>query len=857
MLPSDPGSTNHSFHHRTHSNNTYKNIDNEPQLQTLLFSTLQTSTQCGYRMNIENIVPGWLKNATLGKKITIICLLLVIIPTLVLGFIAYSCSENAIRDSIKLQLETQSEDIDEATQTVYGLTQVKVNSDLNVLKELFYAKGSPSIVNDNMVLGSSYAINNNHEIVDNAQGLLGGAATVFQRKGDQAIRISTNVVGEDGKRAVGTPVSQAVYDAVVNKGQTYYGSALVVGKKYITAYEPIRDQSNAIIGILFVGVEEKTTIGLLEDQIKSKKIGKNGYMYVIDSDGNAIIHPTEEGKSMADYPFIKEIISQKDGYIEYTWKGKSKAAAFTYFEPFDWYIISGAEIEDFTGPVDTIRNTIILVVILGIVGGGAVSLVFSRSISSRMQNLVTLAYRVRDGDLTGNSEDNTTQDEIGILNQAFSDLIATFLSFRDEIHTISMAASRGNLNVRGDEHKFKGDYATIIGGVNQTVDAMALPLTEAMKLSATYATGDFRARMNPELNLEGEFASFSNALNTIGTDVSLALSAVITQMYHLTDQMAEVSRRVDEVTDETEEAHHSIEDVAKGTGQVAKIAVAVNDLADKSGTTTSQILVAMQDLATTVSSVAAKMEHVSVLTNNAADLSEQGKSAAGQAETGMHNIMEASSAIDQMNKEINGQMQEIGRIVDIIGSIAEETNLLALNAAIEAARAGDAGLGFAVVAAEVKELANESQKSAENIAGIISGLQKKSVAMADAVQKSMREVASGNDAVVKTLEIFNTIVTSIAVIHAGMSEVAAASEEQAASVEEVTATVNEFSEMILQTAKESLGLAAASQESSAAVDQISQMVGQVNESVTHIRDTTSDAAKAVTTIEDLMEQFKY
>jgi methyl-accepting chemotaxis protein len=149
----------------------------------------------------------------------------------------------------------------------------------------------------------------------------------------------------------------------------------------------------------------------------------------------------------------------------------------------------------------------------------------------------------------------------------------------------------------------------------------------------------------------------------------------------------------------------------------------VNNLADKSGTTTQQILTAMQDLATTVSSVAAKMEHVSALTHTAAELSEKGKQAAGMAESGMQSIMQSSSAIDKMNKEISSQMQEIGRIVDMISSIAEETNLLALNAAIEAARAGDAGLGFAVVAAEVKELANESQKSAENIAGIISGLQ--------------------------------------------------------------------------------------------------------------------------------------
>jgi methyl-accepting chemotaxis protein len=267
-------------------------------------------------------------------------------------------------------------------------------------------------------------------------------------------------------------------------------------------------------------------------------------------------------------------------------------------------------------------------------------------------------------------------------------------------------------------------------------------------------------------------------------------------MKELTEEMIEVSKRVDEVNAETNAAHKSIEDVSEGVGQVASIATAVNNLADKSGMATQQILTAMQDLATTVSSVAAKMEHVSVLTNMAAELSEKGKDAAGLAEKGMHGIMESSSEIEEMNQQISGQMQEINRIVDIISSIAEETNLLALNAAIEAARAGEAGLGFAVVAAEVKELANESQKSAENIALIISDLQKKSGAMAKAVQNSIIEVKSGNTAVGETLAVFNEIVESISTINSNMSEVAAASEEQAASVEEVTATVNEFSDMV-------------------------------------------------------------
>jgi methyl-accepting chemotaxis protein len=241
----------------------------------------------------------------------------------------------------------------------------------------------------------------------------------------------------------------------------------------------------------------------------------------------------------------------------------------------------------------------------------------------------------------------------------------------------------------------------------------------------------------------------------------------------------------------------------------------------------------------------------------AAELSEKGKDAAGLAETGMHGIMDSSSNIEEMNQRISSQMQEINRIVEIIGSIAEETNLLALNAAIEAARAGDAGLGFAVVAAEVKELADESQKSAGNIALIINDLQKMSETMAKAVQISMEEVKKGNSSVGETLSIFNEIVDSISTINTNMTEVAAASEEQAASVEEVTATVNEFSDMVQQTADESINLAAASEESATALDQITRMVAQVNDSMERIDQTTKSAEDAVTRIGEKMNQFTY
>lgn len=185
-------------------------------------------------------------------------------------------------------------------------------------------------------------------------------------------------------------------------------------------------------------------------------------------------------------------------------------------------------------------------------------------------------------------------------------------------------------------------------------------------------------------------------------------------------------------------------------------------------------------------------------------------------------------------------MEEIGKIVGIITGIAEQTGLLALNAAIEAARAGDAGLGFAVVADEVKTLAQESQKSAENITTIIGNLQKKSHFVSESMNESIGEVKSGNEAVRETLGVFNEIVTAINGIYEQLAEGASASEEQAATVEEITASVHEIENMVRQTAKEAMDSAAATEEVTASIDQISRAIAEATSAVQRI---TSDMGR--------------
>ncbi len=804
--------------------------------------------------SISGIKQIW-NDISIEKKINVICMLLVIGPVLVLGFVAYNSVVAAQYNDMESNLGLHTDSVHEATEAVYSNVETKLSGDLNILERIVKEKGAITLTDGKLTAGN-YNLFNDTKIVDEMQTLVGDAATIFRKDGDKAVRVSTNIISNDGKRAIGTTLSQEVYDKVIGKGETYVGQAKILDENYLTAYKPLKDNSGSIIGALFVGVDQNQTFADLEEKINQRVLGSTGYVYVLASDGETLISKSKKGCNDSNLPFIHEIITTKNGFIKYQYNGLNRAAKYTYFEPLDWIIVATVEPEDYANYVDQVRNAIIIVIILGIIAGAIISRLFGRYIIKRMNNLIDLADHVTAGDLSKANATSDAKDEIGTLARSFNEVVATFEKFKNEIQNISLAISKGRLDERGDTEKFQGDYASIIGGVNNIVDIMAMPLKEGMVLSKKYADGDFTARFDDSLKLEGHFAEYKDALNTIGTDISVVIAEIMNELATLNSVAGNISGFVQKAAEEVTVAEKSIDDVSNGTAQVAQIAESVSHLADVSGSTTKQIDGAMQDLLNTVADVANNMNGVTNLTGNALELLDNGKIVAGKAETGMHNILESSGKIETMITDINSQMIEIVRIVDIISSISEQTNLLALNAAIEAARAGDAGLGFAVVAGEVKDLATGSQKSAENIASIIDNLQKKTVMISDAVKMSLEEVTTGTEAVRETLTVFNDVVGSMEEINKNMNDVAAASEEQTASVEEITATVSSFGEMVKDTAKEATNLAAASEESSAGVGQILEMVSTVETSMNEISDVVGRAYDSAAKITEKTEKFK-
>ena len=133
---------------------------------------------------------------------------------------------------------------------------------IKLLKSKAAALGAPSIKGEEAVAGKAVPalyfgetkMNNNFALVDEVQKEKGGTATIFDKNGDEFVRVATNVKKDDGSRAIGTvldPKGKAI--AAIAKGESFFGEVDILGKPYTTGYEPIRNENNNVIGIYYVG----------------------------------------------------------------------------------------------------------------------------------------------------------------------------------------------------------------------------------------------------------------------------------------------------------------------------------------------------------------------------------------------------------------------------------------------------------------------------------------------------------------------------------------------------------------------------------------------------------------------------
>jgi len=227
---------------------------------------------------------------------------------------------------------------------------------------------------------------------------------------------------------------------------------------------------------------------------------------------------------------------------------------------------------------------------------------------------------------------------------------------------------------------------------------------------------------------------------------------------------------------------------------------------------TDQVATAMHEMAATVQEVARNAEQASRAATGADDEARAGDRVVGEAINQIERLADEVQRSTEAMNLLQQESQKIGSVMDVIKSVAEQTNLLALNAAIEAARAGEAGRGFAVVADEVRGLAQRTQKSTEEIEELIASLQNGTQQVANAMLGSRNLTESSVELARKAGRSLEHITSTVSNIQSMNQQIAAAAEQQSAVAEEISRSILNVRDVSEQTAAASDETAASSVE---------------------------------------------
>ncbi|MDB5933304.1 MAG: methyl-accepting chemotaxis protein [Massilia sp.] len=367
-----------------------------------------------------------------------------------------------------------------------GMFDKAVTSEVSSFARMLGASFEPTFVReaDNLVevggkrvpvlKNGGKVINLDFTVPDRFTALTGGNATIFVASGDDFVRVSTSVKKENGERAIGTVLdhAHAAYP-LLRGGKSYIGLATLFGKQFITQYDPIKDASGAVIGVLYVGADISGDLVALKSKIKEIKIGDTGYFYVLNAApgkalGDLLVHPTREGgnilgsKDSNGREFIKEMLEKKAGVITYPWLNAEQGetaprdimVAYATFKEWNWLVAGGTYQDEITREAADLRNRYIA---LGLVALGVFALVLYFVVRATITRPLMLArdaaVQIAEGDLTARI-DSRQQDEIGRLAHAMngisrnlSSVVGQVRDGAEQIATASREISTGNLDL--------------------------------------------------------------------------------------------------------------------------------------------------------------------------------------------------------------------------------------------------------------------------------------------------------------------------------------------------------------------------------------------------------------------------
>ncbi|MDO9117793.1 MAG: methyl-accepting chemotaxis protein [Nitrospira sp.] len=343
-----------------------------------------------------------------------------------------------------------------------------------------------------------------------------------------------------------------------------------------------------------------------------------------------------------------------------------------------------------------------------------------------------------------------------------------------------------------------GMVLLIVGLTYALLRAIVLkPIHEMAAISKDIAQGEGDLTKRVPVHGTDEIATLGGYFNQFIEK----LQGMISKVAHVTDKVASASV----------ELSATAEEISKGTDTLTSRA--------------SQTAAAVEEMNATVSQVAQNSGKAATLAQETVKTAKDGGSVVSDTISGMQQLSDAVSSSATIIAELGKSSDQIGEIVRVIEDIADQTNLLALNAAIEAARAGEQGRGFAVVADEVRKLAERTTKATKEIGDMIRQIQQDTRGAVESMQQGTVKVTSGVDLVNRTGEALSRIVEMVSESADMIRQIAVASEEQSVATQQIANDIENVAKVTKESASGANESAKASHDLSQLATELQGIVG--------------------------------
>lgn len=318
----------------------------------------------------------------------------------------------------------------------------------------------------------------------------------------------------------------------------------------------------------------------------------------------------------------------------------------------------------------------------------------------------------------------------------------------------------------------------------------------------------------------------AETIHAIERDNDLNQRTPVSSSDEIGEMSAAFNSMLENIHDSMQHVRQTVAQLADSGSRISKVATESASAVHHQQMQTSSVASAMEQMEAATRSVAASAENTVSASNMALQESSDGARVTQQAITAITRLQQDIDRATQVIQKLDSQSQNVGTVLEVIQKIAEQTNLLALNAAIEAARAGEQGRGFAVVADEVRTLASRTHNSTEEINHIIAELQNDAKEAVTVMQQALAAAGDGVEQVQKTNSALTNITEEVRVINDLNHQVASAVREQSEMASSVERSISEISNSAEDTAERSEHLNRVSDELEQLSKELEQMLSR-------------------------------